>query len=90
MLDKRSLQQNQNLVCHDTRPLKNKYLFIWLCQGLVAACGIWFPHQGLNLGPLHWRHRFLAAGAPGKSLHPPFLKHMYPQFYDLLAGLVPQ
>lgn len=22
---------------------------------LVAACGILFPDQGLNLGPLHWK-----------------------------------
>ena len=30
-----------------------KYSFIWLHQVLVAACGIHFPDQGLNLGPLH-------------------------------------
>ena len=27
-------------------------LFIWMHQVLVAVCGIWFPDQGLNLGPL--------------------------------------
>ena len=27
------------------------FLFIWLCQVLVAACGIYFPDQGLNLHP---------------------------------------
>ena len=26
----------------------------------VAACGIWFPDQGLNLGPLHWEHGVLS------------------------------
>ena len=45
------------------------YLFIWLCQVLVAArgifleacgilvvvCGISFPIQGSNPGPLHFR-----------------------------------
>ena len=30
-----------------------KKIFIWLCQVLVAACGIEFPDWGLNLGPLH-------------------------------------
>ena len=24
------------------------------CELLTVACGIWFPDQGLNLGPLHW------------------------------------
>ena len=33
---------------------------------LVAACGIWFPDQGSNLGPLHWECRVLATGPPGK------------------------
>ena len=38
-----------------------KYLFIWLCRVLVspcelldAACGIWFPDQGSDRGPLLW------------------------------------
>ena len=34
---------------------------------LVAACRIWFPEQGLDLGPLHWKRGFLATGPPGKS-----------------------
>ena len=29
------------------------------------ACGIKFPDQGLNLGPLHWEHG--VPGPPGKS-----------------------
>ena len=45
-----------------------KCLFIWLCQVLVVACGIQFPDQGSNLGPLHWEHRVLATGLPGKPL----------------------
>ena len=36
---------------------------------LVAACGIYFPDQGWNPGPLHWKCRVLATGPPGKSLH---------------------
>ena len=37
-------------------------------QGLLgAACGIWFPDQGWNLGPLCWEHGVLAAGPPRKS-----------------------
>ena len=34
--------------------LFKKYLFIWLCQVIAVACRIQFPHQELNLGPLHW------------------------------------
>ena len=41
------------------------YLFIWLHQVLVAACG--FPDQGSNPGPLHWECRVFATGPPGKS-----------------------
>ena len=35
---------------------------------LAATCGIQFPDQGLNLGPLHSEHRVLAAGPPENSL----------------------
>ena len=41
--------------------------FLWLCQVPVAARGIRFPEQGLDLGPLHWEHGILATGPPGKS-----------------------
>ena len=34
---------------------------------LVAACGTYFPDEELNPGPLHWEHRALATGPPGKS-----------------------
>ena len=33
----------------------------------MAACGIYFPDQGSNLGPLHWECRVLATGPPGQS-----------------------
>ena len=42
-------------------------LFIWLHWVLVAACGIWFPDQGLNLRLQHWELRVLTTGQPGKS-----------------------
>ena len=35
---------------------------------LVVACGIQFPDQGLNRGPLHWEYEVLAPGPPEKSL----------------------
>ena len=40
------------------------------------ACGIQFPDQGSNLGPLHWEHGVLATGPLRKSLvH--LLTHMF-------------
>ena len=52
---------NSTLVVLREDDFFKKYLFIWLhwalvaaCKLLVEACGIWFPGQGLNLGPLHW------------------------------------
>ena len=57
---------------HSTSPLKKEVrqnfetpylcLFIWLQQILVAVCGIYFPEQGLNPGPLYWELRVLAPG----------------------------
>ena len=35
---------------------------------LAVACGIQFPDQGSNLGPMHWESRALATEPPGKSL----------------------
>ena len=36
------------------------------------GCGAWqvgvqFSHQGWNPGPLHWKHKVLTTGPPGKS-----------------------
>ena len=36
---------------------------------LWHACGIQFPNQGSNPGPLHWEHGVLPTGPPGKSHH---------------------
>ena len=54
--------QNFLSLLHHTRVL------VAACKLLVAACGISFPHQGSNPGPLHWECRVLATGSPGKSL----------------------
>lgn len=45
------------------------YLFIWLCGALVGACGIQFPDQGSNWGPMHWEHGVVATGLPQKSVN---------------------
>ena len=41
---------------------------LWHEGSLVVICGIWFPEQGSNPGPLHWECGVLAMGPPGKSL----------------------
>ena len=38
------------------------------CELLVEMCKIQFPDQGLNPGPLYWKHGVLDTGPPGKSL----------------------
>ena len=38
-----------------------------VCKPSVAACGIQFPDQGLDLGPLHWECGVIAIGPPEKS-----------------------
>ena len=38
-----------------------------VCELLVVACGIQFPDQESNSGPLHWEFGVLARGPPGKS-----------------------
>ena len=36
-------------------------------RSLAVACGIQFPDQGLNPGPLHWELGVLVTGPPEKS-----------------------
>ena len=55
-------------VCKFWKQFKKMYLFIWLHQVLVAACGVYFPDKGSNSGPLYWEHWVLATGPSGKSL----------------------
>ena len=55
---------------------------------LRHACGIQFPDQGSNLGPLHWEHGVLSTASPGKSLQVSFNflflnKFIYFLFYFL-------
>ena len=57
---------------HSTFKFLNFILFIYLFrlhQLLVVACGIQFPNQGSNLGPLYWEWRVLPTGLPGKPLN---------------------
>ena len=42
-------------------------VFIVACGSLVAACRIYIPDQGLNLGPLHWEGGVLTTGPAEKS-----------------------
>ena len=44
---------------------KSEGSFFFLFFGHV---GSYFPNQGLNLCPLHWKLRVLTSGPPGKSL----------------------
>ena len=67
-------------------------MLIWLCRILFAACellavacGIYFPSQGANPGPLNWEHRVLATGPPGKSLTYLYLFYS-PKFPSLLSA----
>ena len=41
--------------------------FVTARELLVEVCGIWFPDQESNLGPLNWELRLLTTGPPGKS-----------------------
>ena len=34
--------------------VSHEIFLVWHWGSLVEACGIWFPEQGSNLGPLHW------------------------------------
>lgn len=42
-------------------------VFFLLVGTVVAACGTYFPDQGLNPGLLHWVFTILATGPPVKS-----------------------
>ena len=67
----------------------NSYFYLFGCTGsqlqhagslaaafkhLVAACGIQFPDEGSNPGPLHWKGRVSATGPPGKCPYSVFEK----------------
>ena len=46
------------------------------CKLWVVACKILFSDQESNWGPLHWEHRVLSTGPPGKSL-----SNFWPSFF---------
>ena len=48
------------------------FFLVASCELLVVACGIYFPNQRLNPGPLHWEQRVLATGPPTQPLYPLF------------------
>ena len=48
---------------------------------LVVACGLSFPDQGSNLGPLHWELEVLAPGTPAKSQE----DLVYPKLFYFVA-----
>ena len=55
-------------------PLSLIFFFFWIfvylaVPVLVAACGIWSPDQGSNLGLLHWKCKVLVPGPPGKFVY---------------------
>ena len=53
---------------------------------LVAPYRISFPDRGSNLDPLHWEHRVLATGSPGKSLAEAFVSAKSVLFLLVDAG----
>ena len=52
---------------------KKKFIYLFGCTrsagSLVEVCGIKFPNQGSNLGPLQWESGVLATGPPEKSFN---------------------
>ena len=57
---------------------------IWLCWVLVGACGIQFPDQGSDLGPLHWRCRqSLSHWTPREVPGYPFVMLSSPCQYEM-------
>ena len=43
------------------------FLFFFLVKPHLWHEESWFPNQGSNLCPLHWKHGVLTTGPPGKS-----------------------
>ena len=46
---------------------KHIFTFILFIGQAVRQVGYKFPHQGLNMHPLLWKHGVLTTGLPGKS-----------------------
>ena len=50
------------------------------------TCEVYFPDQGLNLGPLHWEPRVLATGPLGKSPPCMFYFSLFPNASKFVLG----
>ena len=63
---------------------------IWTlgCRVLAVSCGILFPDQKWNLGPLHWECRVLATGLPGKfpSVFVGWVNGFFRRAWGMLTG----
>ena len=56
------------LLCCFNSSMSMYYLFFFLFSWLShMACGMLVSQQELNPCPLHWKHRVLTTGLPGKS-----------------------
>ena len=62
------------------------WIFVATFQLLVVACGVSFPDQGSNPGPLHWECRVLTTGPPGKSLHGIFINRTDRDMWNWAVG----
>ena len=59
---------------HLTDPSHSFFFFFPLIFGSnIQHAGSWFPNQGLNLHPLHWKYEVLTTGPPEKFLSFSFL-----------------
>ena len=65
---------------------------IFSCGMLTLGCSMWdlVPHQGSNLGPLHWEHRVSPTGAPGKSLLAMFWSQTHFNPFHLPCAMLPE
>ena len=79
---------------------RGTFIVAWGNPQLWHACGIQFPDQGSNWGPLHWECGVLPTGPPGKSPSSDLLMFNYIFFFSKISyisrllphlfGLAPQ
>ena len=67
ILNKKYIYLAELGLCGCKRDLSVTVCGIFSSELLVAACRIYFPDQGWNLGLLPWDWGVLAPGAPGSS-----------------------
>ena len=63
-------------------------IFTAACKLLVVACGIQFPDQVSNLGPLNWECGVLATRPPGRSLLPGSFFLMFQVSFNKIISFV--